>query len=201
MSTVAVARRNGVVAIGADTLTTHGSIKIQSKYKRDHSKLLPVGDGYLAPVGNGLWRQVLTEYVGGLKTAVAFDSVETIYRALCAMHAGLKESQFLKPDSDEFEETGLVAVLANPHGIFAVFHDRSVLEFKRFYALGSGAEFALGAMHHAYASGKTAGDIVRAGIEAGAEFDENSGLPLEVHDVRLSGRRQVASTLDGRGTS
>ncbi len=188
MSTVVVARRDEIVAIGADTLTKNGSINVQSKYKRKHSKIIPVGEGFFAYVGRGIWQQALTEYLENLKPAPDLDSIQAVYRACCAMHGELKKSQFLHPEEDEFEETGLQALLANPHGIFGIFPDRSVLEFARFYAFGSGVKYALGAMHRAWHCGEPAQDIVRAGVEASAEFDEHTALPLESHTMRLASK-------------
>ena len=188
MSTISVVRRNGLVAIAADTLTKIGSSDLAARYKRRHSKLIPVGDGFLGFVGAGLWQQVLAEYFAGLTEAPALDSPAAVYRAMCAMHRSLKSAQFLRETSDddfEFEETGLTALVANRSGIFGVFGDRSVLEFSRFYAFGSGNRFALGAMHRAWSAGADAEKTARAGVEAAAEFDENTALPLEVRVLRL----------------
>ncbi|EDY86665.1 20S proteasome, A/B subunit [gamma proteobacterium HTCC5015] len=55
---------------------------------------------------------------------------------------------------------------------------RDVTEFERFWAVGSGAEFALGAMHALYERLDDAEAIARAGVEAGAEFNTASGLPV-----------------------
>jgi ATP-dependent protease HslVU (ClpYQ) peptidase subunit len=49
--------------------------------------------------------------------------------------------------------------------------------------VGSGREFALGAMHAQYSKLRTAVAIARAGIEAGAAFDRNSGLPMTFYTV------------------
>ena len=53
------------------------------------------------------------------------------------------------------------------------------------WAVGSGACFALGAMHAVYDKYKSAKDIAKAGAEAGAEFDTSSHLPLNIKTVRL----------------
>ena len=45
--------------------------------------------------------------------------------------------------------------------------------------------FALGAMHAAWASAKTAKDVAMAGMHAGCEFDKNSGGPIDVYSVKL----------------
>lgn len=57
---------------------------------------------------------------------------------------------------------------------------REVFEFKRFWAAGSGREYALGAMNALYDKFDTAEAIARAGIESGAIFDKNSSLPMQV---------------------
>jgi ATP-dependent protease HslVU (ClpYQ) peptidase subunit len=60
---------------------------------------------------------------------------------------------------------------------------REVFEYSQYWAAGSGREFALGAMYSQYPKLKTAVAIARAGIEAGATFDRNSGLPMTLYTV------------------
>jgi ATP-dependent protease HslVU (ClpYQ) peptidase subunit len=79
----------------------------------------------------------------------------------------------------------VTAVIANPSGIFGVYSMREVFEYTRFWAVGSGREFALGAMHSQYERLKTAAAIAEAGIEVGAVFDKNSALPMTVFSVAL----------------
>ena len=40
--------------------------------------------------------------------------------------------------------------IANAHGIFGVYSMRDVIEYERFWASGSGGDYALGAMHALY---------------------------------------------------
>jgi ATP-dependent protease HslVU (ClpYQ) peptidase subunit len=77
-------------------------------------------------------------------------------------------------------------LIANPFGIFALTEFRYVQEFSKFYAYGSGNEFALGAMFAVYEDeSKTAEEIARLGITAGAEFDDGTGLPMNCYTVKL----------------
>ncbi len=62
---------------------------------------------------------------------------------------------------------------------------REVFEYTQYWAIGSGHEFALGALHHAYTHHDTAADIARAGVEAGIALDKNSGTPITLYNVRL----------------
>jgi ATP-dependent protease HslVU (ClpYQ) peptidase subunit len=61
-----------------------------------------------------------------------------------------------------------------------------VFEFDRFWAIGSGRDFALGAMFTLYGKSKDARKVAEAGVLAGAEFDTGTSLPLAVSEVALS---------------
>ncbi len=77
-------------------------------------------------------------------------------------------------------------LIANPHGIFGVSGHRTVQEFSRFYAYGSGSDYALGALYSAYDdTGRDAEQLARHAVEAAAEFDDGTGLPITSFTVRL----------------
>jgi ATP-dependent protease HslVU (ClpYQ) peptidase subunit len=63
---------------------------------------------------------------------------------------------------------------------------RDVESFPRFWAIGSGTDYALGAMLVMYARSDEVEEIARAGVEAGAEFDDGSELPVITHVVGLA---------------
>ena len=63
---------------------------------------------------------------------------------------------------------------------------REVFEYTQFWAIGSGKEVALGAMHALYPRLRTAEAIARAGIEAGAAFDKNSALPMTLYALKAA---------------
>jgi len=77
-------------------------------------------------------------------------------------------------------------MIANPSGIFAVYSMREVFEFDRFWSIGSGRDFALGAMYAIYEREADPAAIARAGIEAGAEFDTGTSTPITLHQVRIA---------------
>jgi ATP-dependent protease HslVU (ClpYQ) peptidase subunit len=83
----------------------------------------------------------------------------------------------------------MTLMVANPSGIYAVYSMREVFEFERFWAIGSGRDFALGAMYALYPNAKTAKAVAQAGILAGAEFDTGTSLPMTVHAVKLNRRK------------
>jgi ATP-dependent protease HslVU (ClpYQ) peptidase subunit len=88
---------------------------------------------------------------------------------------------------DAYETTRMTALVANPRGIFGVTPARDVESFPRFWAIGSGTDYALGAMLVMYSRTDDVEEIAAAGVEAGAEFDDASELPVIVHGVDLAG--------------
>jgi len=76
-------------------------------------------------------------------------------------------------------------LIANPRGLFGVYSYREVFEFDRFWAIGSGRAFALGAMHAAWSRARSAGELARIGVAAGCEFDKNSAAPVRLHTIKL----------------
>ena len=64
---------------------------------------------------------------------------------------------------------------------------REVHEFKRFWAMGSGFAYALGAMHARYGDALDAAAVATLGAEAGCAFDRSSGLPVSVFEIEAAG--------------
>jgi ATP-dependent protease HslVU (ClpYQ) peptidase subunit len=62
---------------------------------------------------------------------------------------------------------------------------REVFEFDRFWAIGSGRDFALGAMYVLYDKAKSAAAVATAGVHAGAEFDTGTAEPVHLFEVKL----------------
>ena len=79
--------------------------------------------------------------------------------------------------------------MANAYGVFGVESYREVFELQRFWAIGSGRRFALGAMHAVYERAKTAREVAEAGVRAGCEFDTSSAGPVRVHTFKLKTRK------------
>lgn len=188
MSTVVVVKKNGVAAIGADTMTKLGRSKQSAEYLKNSSKILKIGDSYIAYVGHASFGLVLSHYFKNLNNIPKLCSPEEIFEMGCNLHVALKENYFLnhtEEDDDEFESSQIQFLIANSSGIFGYHRYRDVDEYKKFYSFGSGDEYALGAMKTLYDTGATAEEIARAGIEAAAEFDDSTALPLEIYTVEM----------------
>ena len=192
MSTVVVTKKDGHVAIGADTLTCFGHTLESAEYVVNSSKILKVGRNYIAHVGHASWQLVLTSLFSKMGKTPTLNSPQNIFETARGLHRSLKKDYFLNTDEDEddpFESSQFHCLIANPAGIFGLYALRSAQEYTRFYALGSGSPFALGAMHAVYAKG-TAEEIARAGVEAAADFDDSTAAPFEVFTMKLRGKKR-----------
>jgi ATP-dependent protease HslVU (ClpYQ) peptidase subunit len=192
MTTIAVVRKNGTAAIAADTLTKWGSGKESAAYVANNTKIVRVGDTFIAGSGTSTFKLILRDYFAQRGVPARFDSAIDIFRTWQAFHAALKERYFLVAMGDKddtIESSKFDVLLANPHGIFGVGAQRTVQEYRKFYAIGTGTDLALGAMYAAYdRPGLSAEQVARLAVEAAAEFDDGTGLPVVSHAVRLRRR-------------
>lgn len=192
MSTVTVVRKDGYTAIACDTLTKWGTGKESAQYIANHSKLLQVGDSYMGITGAVTFRLALEEFFSGPDAPTRLQGPMEIFKAWHQLHAALKEHYFLLPDEDKeegLESSRIDVLIANPRGIFGVSAHRTVQEFAKFYAYGSGADYALGALYSIYdTGGRSAEDIARFAVEAAAEFDDGTGIPVVSQSIRLAAR-------------
>jgi ATP-dependent protease HslVU (ClpYQ) peptidase subunit len=189
VTTVTVVRKGGVAAIAADTLIKWGSAKESATYIANHDKILRVGESLVGVTGTATFNAILRDYFDHSSEEVRLDSPSQIFRTWNRLHGILKERYFLLPEEDKedaLESSRMDCLIANPHGIFGVAAHRTVQQFSKFYAYGSGSDYALGAMYSAFADPQlSAEQIARHGIEAAAEFDDGTGLPVTSYSVQL----------------
>ncbi|MFN3545054.1 MAG: hypothetical protein ACK4UX_09425 [Thiobacillus sp.] len=183
MTTVTVVKKEGRIAIAADTLTKWGSGKESSEYVANHEKIIRVGESYVAITGSATFKLILADYFASLEETPPLDSVANIFSVWNTLHGVLKEQYYLQTGEDkeeDLESSRMDVLIANRHGIFGVAAHRTVQEFSKFYAYGSGSPYALGAMYAAYrAPSLDAEAIARLGVAAAAEFHDESGLPVQ----------------------
>lgn len=195
MSTAVVVRKHGVACIAADSLTTFGEQKQPSLYDAHSDKIQTVGEGAISVVGSAAHALVLESVLRERRVRFDLRDRLRIFESFRALHSELKEQYFLNPkeggdeDHDPYESSRIDALVAHPRGIFGVYALREVYEYRRFWALGSGAEYALGAMHALYEHDEPAEAVAYAGVAAGAEFDTGSGLPLTSRGFTLRGEQ------------
>ncbi len=188
MSTIVVAQKNGVACIGADTLSCLGSLRQKAHHIVNKTKITKINDTLIGLTGTSASLVVLNSYFSNPERPRDFSSTDAFFETFRHAHHFLKTEYFMAshPDKDdEYETTQFYGLAANPRGIFAIYSFRSAQQFHKFWGAGSGRDYALGAMQTVYDKYKTAEEIVRAGLDAAAEFDSATGGPYEIHSVKL----------------
>ena len=198
MSTLVATLKDGTVALAADALTTFEDTRLPPENDAAPEKVFGVetaqGRALVGVVGYTAHHLVLKQ---ALEDFAASDegldlaSREAVFETFRQLHPVLKETYYLLPDSgqegDPYESSQVSVLIASPGGIFGVFDMREVHAYRRFWAMGSGYPYALGAMWGAY-DALGAGPLAQRGVEAGCAFDRNSAPPVWVETLPLAGR-------------
>jgi len=188
MSTVVVVRKGGTLAMAWDSLVTFGETRLPPGYEAN-DKTFELAGSTVGAVGSVAHLAVLRSALAALPAEeLKLDSRQGLFETFLALHPKLKDRYFLNTkehDSDPYESSQFSILIANVSGIFGVESYREVFEFERFWAIGSGRRFALGAMHAAYGKARSAREVAEAGVLAGCEFDTSSAGPVRVQTFKL----------------
>jgi ATP-dependent protease HslVU (ClpYQ) peptidase subunit len=186
MSVVVVVKKDKKIVIAADTLTTHHSyIGINSTHKANSSKIVKYKDNYIGSVGAAVANQMLLSSLMSKNQEFSFYGIDNIYNSMIKIHRILKKDHYLYPHKkDQISETShLNLLIANSSGIYGISSYRYIADYSKFWAVGSGMTYALGAMEQAY-SEYPAEEIAKIGVEAACEFDKHCELPLNIHIIK-----------------
>jgi ATP-dependent HslUV protease, peptidase subunit HslV len=188
MTTVVVVKKDRQVAIAADSLVTFGDTKLAPDLEAN-DKLFEVNGSWFGLAGSMAHFPVMKSALASLGADLKLRTRGEVFDSFRAVHELLKDKYFLntkEDDDDPYESMQVTCMIANTTGIYGVYSYREVFSFDKFWGLGSGRNFALGAMHYAYPKLKTAEAIARAGVEAGAALDKSSALPYRMQILELA---------------
>lgn len=187
MTTCVVVKKNDEIAIASDSLVTFGDTRLSHAYEANE-KIFKVGDAYIALAGTAAHFPVMRKLLASMSEECRLSTREEVFETFSRVHEILKEKYFLNTKEDEddpYESSQITALIANPYGIFGVYSYREVFSFDRFWGIGSGRNFALGAMYAVYDNVKSAREIAEIGVYAGAEFDKSSSGPFRTYSFSM----------------
>ena len=189
MSTILVVKKAGQAVIAADSISKFGSTKVAAPCRMPYDKILCCGESYIGVVGASAHHNVMASIIRNYGEHLSFNSVDDAFETYRRLHPILQQEYYLRTyerEDDDYESSQINALIANPHGIFGIYSWREAFEYESFWALGSGFEYALGAMHAVYDQMDEPQAIAEAGMVAACAFDDSSGLPFSMHSVMLS---------------
>lgn len=188
MSTLVVVRKGNKAVIGSDSLFTQGSIVVSSENRKNHHKIHHLGDAYVGFTGWSLMHNIFEDVMERYPGELDFRSRKDIFKTFLFLHRAIKDDYFIQSrekDDQPVESSQWDCLIACPSGIYGVDSYRTVIEYDRFWADGSGMRFALGAMSAVYDRLKDPAEIAMAGLTASCNLDGGSGPPLATHCVTL----------------
>lgn len=187
MSIVVVVKKNNKVVIAADSNYSVGTINIKSKYLKNRTKIVQLGDTFCGVVGATAHEHVLADLFKRNKKKFSFNNEAEIFRSYLAIHEILTQEYHLRTDEDdstqEYESSQIDALIANQNGIFGMYTWREVYEYEKFWAIGSGRGFALGSLFSLYDDLDDAVEIAEMAVKAACEFDDGCELPISLHSI------------------
>lgn len=187
MTTCVVVKKNNQIAIASDSLVTFGDTRLSNAYEANN-KIFQVGESYVTLAGTAAHFPVMRKLLTEMGEDCKLSTRDEVFATYSKVHQILKENYFLNPKEDEedaYESSQITSLIANPHGIFGVYSLREVFCFDRFWGIGSGRNFALGAMYAVYDRAESAREIAQIGVQAGAEFDKSSAAPFQIYSFDM----------------
>ena len=206
MTVITAVRKGNEIAIACDTQSTSGNhtLKYVADYKVNHNKLLTYGESIVGLSGTVAIKQIFEDLFDQLEPE-PFSSRQAIFRWILKQQSKLKSDYFLKTDAgnnkNQVAETNwLSALIANPHGIFGIGAYREIIEYSKFWAIGSGGSFALGAMEILYEQDLSAAEIAKQGALTATKFSPTCAEPIYVETIQKIEEKKLRKTTRKRTT-
>ena len=179
MTTLCIAEKNGELSLAWDSSISFGPIRVPTNSAQQNPKGLKVNGGLVAVTG-------CPTHVLALEILLLDYNLNEIrnrsdlFLMMNKIHTDMKERFHLQVNEEEFDpyESSQFSALIGCNGrIYSVHSYREVIEHGKFWALGSGSDFALGAMASVYDTEQIEG-ITRHGLKIACTFDPITNPPF-----------------------
>jgi ATP-dependent protease HslVU (ClpYQ) peptidase subunit len=196
MSIAVAVRKQHSIVIAADSQENFGDRKVDRANHRA-TKILRAGTAYIATTGWGLYDNILEDYLA--RTAAprlrrredVFAFFMRLWKQLRDRYSLVNDQPHHDHEASPFADVDASFLVVNPAGIFHVASNLSVTEFHEYYAVGSGASYALGALQVLYGE-HDAETLARRACAAAMAFDVFCGGDVDVYRIAAQARRRTA---------
>ena len=170
--------------MAADTLALFGEGMTIPPSNASASKMLRIGDAIVGGTGWAVYDDILDHFLANTDPP-PLGSRREIYAFFLEFWKALRETYSLVNEQSASKETPFgdldaTFLIASSGGLFKVSSDLGVTEFLQHHAIGSGSEYALGAMHVLAASEPDDSLVVRRACEAAISMDVSCGGDIEI---------------------
>lgn len=196
MSIVVAARYGKQIAMACDTMQSFGSMK-QLDDNIESPKIRKVGTSLIGGTGWGVYDNILLDFISRKRVGPLNDCA-SIYKFFLGLWKQLRNGDygFVKEqrndDDSPFVDLDASFLVVNEHGIFRVGSDLGVLACKQYWAIGSGAPYAFGAIHTLRPDVTDPATLARRACEAAMHFDDSCGGDVLVMQPEKAKTRRAA---------
>lgn len=178
MSVIVAVRKGNQIAIAADTQDNFGDLRPPQE-NHEAIKLRELGSAVLGSSGWALYDDIFTHYLGRRRPNLTdrpsiFSFFMKFWQDL-RKHYPFVNDQPGKENETPFACLDASFLLATSSGIFSISSNMSVSEFKQYYAIGSGGDYAIGAVHALYDEVKSPLAIAERAVQAAMAYDNSCG--------------------------
>jgi ATP-dependent protease HslVU (ClpYQ) peptidase subunit len=178
------------LVIGADTQMNFGDNRMPSN-NHNASKIFTINGTYVAGSGWGLYDNIIQDLLSDKKNKDhKLNDERSIFKFFNNLYFTAKEkysyvNNQCNSTNSPFADLDARFLIANRNGIFYVSANMSVHKFERYYAIGSGCDYALGAIHALYDSDFSAKVICQKAISAAIDMDVRCGGQPDLYEISL----------------
>ena len=188
MSIAVAVRKDARVVLATDNQTNLGAERVPAA-NLSGPKFMRIGNACMAATGWTLYSNILEDVLARRRATPRLDGEASIFKFFTALWGELHERyNFVKDQADDadspFGSLDSTFLVTCPRGIFGVASDLSVLRYERYFAIGSGAPVALGAVHALYETECDAEAIARHAAAAAIDHDVYCGHPVHMETIR-----------------
>jgi ATP-dependent protease HslVU (ClpYQ) peptidase subunit len=190
MSVIVAVRQASQIVIAADTQDNFGDLRPPAE-NHEAIKLREVGDAILGSSGWALYDDIFAHYLAKRKLVrlhdrrAIFDFFVRFWKELHRAYPFVNDQPGKESDSP-FANLDATFLVASPAGIFLVSSNMSVSEFQQYYAIGSGGDYAIGAMHALYGEVQDPAQIAERAVRAGMAYDAACGGRVDLRTMKMA---------------
>jgi ATP-dependent protease HslVU (ClpYQ) peptidase subunit len=193
MSVIAAVRKGTRIAIAADTQDNFGDLRPPAA-NHEAIKLREIGGAILGSSGWALYDDILEHYLKKRRSS-SLQHRAGIFAFFVQFWKDLrKQYPFVNDQPGKESETPFANLdasflVASPGGIFLVSSNMSVSEFRQYYAIGSGGDYAIGSMHALYSDVEDPAAIAQRAVQAAMDYDACCGGRVICRTLKAANRR------------
>ena len=186
MTIILAVSKNDETVIASDSRVAFGNEIIPGD-NLPIEKIIKFGDSYIGSSGWGVYDNIMADFIRSKKDANLEDT-QGIFSFFMELWKDLhKHYSFVNDQSSgkesPFGDLDAKFLIVNWNGIFLVSPNMSVRKFNKYYAIGSGSSYSLGALELLYDQKFDAEAIARRAVATAITFDNTCGGKIDIRKV------------------